>query len=65
MLLLLESVLGWLKHAGIMVFNVFVFVFLKTLSWTLEKEKERKRERGKILAKSARPRVSKKLNRKS
>lgn len=50
MLLLLESVLGWLKHAGIMVFNVSVFVFLKTLSWTLEKEKEkeRKRDRGKI-----------------
>lgn len=45
MLLLLESVLGWLKHAGIMVFNVSVFVFLKTLSWTLEKEKEEERKR--------------------
>jgi hypothetical protein len=41
-----ESVLGWLKHAGIMVFVQSLRLFLKTFAFVSQRERERERERG-------------------
>lgn len=36
-----ESVLGWLKHAGIMVFVQSLRLFLKTFAFVSQRDRER------------------------